>query len=119
MNKRALCLYARFFDYRASRLAPYEIFLDFLRTALGVKSLGELRDTIKSRFDVELPEELFVERGEETRAPRVRGSTGAFAGDNFRAVVPLSKCFVLLSREHRSSWSSMTCNGPTARAVIL
>jgi DNA-binding winged helix-turn-helix (wHTH) protein/tetratricopeptide (TPR) repeat protein len=95
----ALCLYARFFDYPASRLAPYEIFLHFLRTALGVKSLNELRDTLKSRFDVELPEELFVERGEETRAPRVRGSTGAFAGDNFRAVVPLSKCFVLLSRE--------------------
>ena len=95
----ALCLYARFFDYRASRLAPYEIFLDFLRTALEVKSLSDLRKTIKSRFDVELPDELFVEKGEETRAARVRGSTGAFAGDNFRAVVPLSKCFVLLSRE--------------------
>ncbi len=107
-NEGAVCLYARFFDYRASRLAPYEIFLDFLRTALGLAdaaengrngSLTDLRDAIESRWGIELPEELFIEGGEPTGPARVRGSTGAFARDNFRAVVPLSKCFLRLSRE--------------------
>ena len=95
----ALCFYTRFFDYRASRLASYEVFLDFLRRALDVPAAGDLRETIKSRLGVELPEELFLEGGEEPRPARVRGSTGAFAADNFRAVVPLSKCFVNLSRQ--------------------
>ena len=105
----ALCLYTRFFDYRASRLAPYEIFFDFLRNALGLgeargqgddaASLRDLRKAVEIRCGVELPEELFVEGGESTGAARVRGTTGAFARDNFRAVVPLSKCFVRLSRE--------------------
>ncbi|MEP7270963.1 MAG: tetratricopeptide repeat protein, partial [Acidobacteriota bacterium] len=107
-DQGAVCLYARFFDYRASRLAPYEIFLDFLRTALGLEearergrdeSLTNLRNAVESRWGIELPEELFVEKGETTGAARVRGSTGAFARDNFRAVVPLSRCFLRLSRE--------------------
>jgi DNA-binding winged helix-turn-helix (wHTH) protein/tetratricopeptide (TPR) repeat protein len=98
----ALCLYARFFDYRASRLAPYEIFLDFLRDALGLGpvSLAELRAAIEARWGIVLPEELSsTEGGEATGAAHVRGSTGAFARDNFRAVIPLSKCFTKLSRE--------------------
>lgn len=107
-EKGALCLYARFFDYRASRLAPYEIFLDFIRIALGLAearervdgdALNDLRRAVEARWGLELPEELFVEGVETTGAARVRGSTGAFARDNFRAVVPLSKCFMRLSRE--------------------
>lgn len=106
-DEGAQSFYARFFDYRASRLAPYEIFLDFLRTALGLdeaketdtgKSLTDLRHSVEARWGIELPEELFVE-GEATGAARVRGTTGAFARDNFRAVVPLSRCFLKLSRE--------------------
>lgn len=102
----ALCLYARFFDYRASRLAPYETFLEFLRSALemsesglGEAGLAELRAAIERRWGVVLPEEFAVEGAEATEAAHVRGSTGAFARDNFRAVVPLSKCFMRLSRE--------------------
>jgi DNA-binding winged helix-turn-helix (wHTH) protein/tetratricopeptide (TPR) repeat protein len=108
VEQDAQCLYARFFDYRASRLAPYEIFLDFLRTALGLdeaneagqsESLADLRATVEQRWGIELPEELFIEGGETTGPARVRGSTGAFARDNFRAVVPLSRCFLRLSKE--------------------
>lgn len=102
----ALCLSSRFFDYRASRLAPYEIFLDFLREALdlGAATLDELRAEVERRWGLSLPEELspeelLIERGEAPDAGRVRGSTGAFARDNFRAVVPLSRCFIRLSRE--------------------
>jgi DNA-binding winged helix-turn-helix (wHTH) protein/tetratricopeptide (TPR) repeat protein len=108
VEQDAQCLYARFFDYRASRLAPYEIFLDFLRTALGLdeanepgrsESLADLRASVEERWGIELPEELFIEGSETTGPARVRGTTGAFARDNFRAVVPLSRCFLRLSRE--------------------
>ncbi|MCW5969780.1 MAG: AAA family ATPase [Blastocatellales bacterium] len=102
----ALCLSSRFFDYRASRFTPYEIFLDFLREALDLDlaSLDELRAEVERRWGVVLPdeiasEELSAEGGEAPDAGRVRGSTGAFARDNFRAVVPLSRCFTRLSRE--------------------
>jgi len=100
----ALCVYARFFDYGASRLAPYEVFLDFLRTALGLATidargrrdsglLADLRAVAQSRCGVTLPEELFAE---------AKGSSGPLQmrpGGNFRVVVPVSKCFVRLSRQ--------------------
>ncbi|HMY71460.1 MAG TPA: winged helix-turn-helix domain-containing protein, partial [Blastocatellia bacterium] len=36
----AVCLYTQFFDYQASRLAPYEVFLDLLRNILGVTAVN-------------------------------------------------------------------------------
>jgi len=68
----ALCLSARFFDYQASRLAPYEIFLDLLRTALGMPTAGspdcaqpnapcDLRALAQQQLGVNLPEELFTD----------------------------------------------------------
>ncbi len=68
----ALCLYARFFDYQASRLAPYEVFLDLLRTVLGVPNAGvsegaqplaasDLRALALQQLGVSLPDELFAD----------------------------------------------------------
>ncbi|MET0648234.1 MAG: AAA family ATPase [Pyrinomonadaceae bacterium] len=93
----AAYVYARFFDYEASRLAPYEIFIDLLSAALsfGGRALapGELREAVKTRCGVELPDELFgVEEG-NAKLARV-GS-----GDHFRIVAPLGRAFLRLSRE--------------------
>ncbi len=101
----ALCLYARFFDYGGSRLAPYELFLDFLRTALRLNATGrrkdnelrDLRTIARERCGVTLPAELFAGSGERTGSLPARGGTSP--GDYFRAVVPVSQCFVSLSRE--------------------
>ena len=97
----ALRFYARFFDYGGSRLAPYEFFLDFLRTAFGIVGTGqrsnlELQTLAREHCGVMLPEELFAESAGPTVSPQVRA--GASSGDNFRAVVPISKCFMCLSR---------------------
>jgi DNA-binding winged helix-turn-helix (wHTH) protein/tetratricopeptide (TPR) repeat protein len=93
----AAYVYARFFDYEASRLAPYETFIDLLSGALsfGGRALaaGELRAAVKARCGVELPDELFgVEEGNAQLA-RV-GS-----GDHFRIVAPLGKALLRLSHE--------------------
>src|SRR5215207_9001823 len=96
-ERGAAFIYARFFDYEASRLAPYETFIDLLSASLsfGGRALapGELRAAVKARCGVELPDELFgVEEGNAQLA-RV-GS-----GDHFRIVAPLARAFLLLSRE--------------------
>ncbi len=61
----AVCLSAQFFDYQASRLAPYEVFLDLIRSILGVNAGNredcDLRVLAKNHFAVELPEELFTD----------------------------------------------------------
>lgn len=101
----ARCVYARFFDYKGSHLAPYEVFLDLLRDAFdgqklearGRRDTGGLRSLqalARARCGVALPEELFAEP-KELSEPAV----GAAAGDQFRAVAPISQCFVCLSRE--------------------
>ncbi|HET9209395.1 MAG TPA: winged helix-turn-helix domain-containing protein, partial [Thermoanaerobaculia bacterium] len=46
----ALCLYARFFDYGGSRLAPAAVFLDLLRTALAPARPGELRTAVAAEL---------------------------------------------------------------------
>lgn len=100
----AAFIYARFFDYAASRLAPYETFIDLLSAALspgrraeagGVRahSAGELREAVKARCGVELPDELFGV--EEANAQLAR----AASGDHFRIVAPLGRAFLRLSRE--------------------
>jgi DNA-binding winged helix-turn-helix (wHTH) protein len=101
----ALCVYGRFFDYRGSRRPSYEVFLNFLRIALGLAKtdargrfesgqLTDLRQIVEARCGVKLPEELFVESSGATGGLSSRGN--ATAGDHFRFIVPLSKCFVRL-----------------------
>jgi DNA-binding winged helix-turn-helix (wHTH) protein/tetratricopeptide (TPR) repeat protein len=117
----ALCLYARFFDYQASRLAPYEVFLDMLRTVLSVPSAGAatgsqasltggLRSLAQRELSVSLPEELFVETkpGAELRVSKPTGAltppqtsisptTGPLITTNSRTIVPISQCFIRAS----------------------
>jgi DNA-binding winged helix-turn-helix (wHTH) protein/tetratricopeptide (TPR) repeat protein len=116
----ALCLYARFFDYQASRLAPYEVFLDLLRTVLGVPNVGSaegqaspsggLRGLAQQQLSVALPEELFIEGklNSELRVNKTTGTltmpqtkhantTGPLITTNSRTVVPISQCFVRAS----------------------
>ncbi|NOT63919.1 MAG: AAA family ATPase, partial [Acidobacteria bacterium] len=108
----ALCLYARFFDYRGSQRAPFETFLSLLRAALGQPVSGvlshsqllhsgevihDLRALVAARCGVELPEALFAPSTQPL--PSVKGHTGNLLSDQFRAVVPLGKCFIRLSRQ--------------------
>lgn len=123
-SQGATCLYAQFFDYRASRLAPYEIFLDLLRTLLGVTATNrdecDLRALAKNHFGVSLPEELFTDgrlnsqirqatntgalRIEETTIART-GSlnlprpTGKLTAPSSNAVAPIGQCFLRASRQ--------------------
>src|SRR5829696_8747294 len=66
----AAFIYARFFDYEASRLAPYETFIDLLSAALSPERRAEagtsrahtgreLREAVASRCGERLPDELF------------------------------------------------------------
>jgi DNA-binding winged helix-turn-helix (wHTH) protein/tetratricopeptide (TPR) repeat protein len=104
----ALCLYARFYDYEASRLAPYEVFLGLLRSAFGLVGAGEFTDETHAQdlramahavCGIRLPAELFAKAELLSGATSVRASAGGAGGDNFRAIVPISKCFTNLSRQ--------------------
>ncbi len=105
----ALCLSARFFDYEASRLAPYEVFLGLLRSAFNLIGSNERASSLDEATDlramaqavcgVRLPEELFADVELRAGATHVRASVGAAAGDNFRAIIPVSQCFTRLSRQ--------------------
>lgn len=88
----AVSLYARFFDDRGARLAPYELFIDLLRSAVEP---GEtpLRDAIETSCGIRLPAELFADSG------RNGGGAGAgIVGDHFRFVVPICRAWLALSR---------------------
>lgn len=104
--QQACVVYGRFFDYQGSRLGPYEVFLDLLRAALGVAKIDTRppRDSshttdfcrmVLERCGVRLPAELCAE-AEDTKGPL---QPRAGAGNSQRAVGPISKCFVQLSRE--------------------
>ncbi len=121
----AVCLYAQFFDYQASRLAPYEIFLDLLRTILGVNAANreecDLRMLTRNHFGIELPDELFTDARLNSQI-RLTTNTGALrlddaspyatrplgapptgkvaSGGGSRAVAPISQCFIRASH-HR------------------
>lgn len=101
----ALCLSARFFDYQANRLAPFEILLDMLRKALCGNTQGDcdLRVLAMTKLNVALPEELFLEAVPlpstgTTGQLGVRRSTGAFSSTTARAIIPISQCFLRLSQ---------------------
>ena len=92
VEQGAISLYGRFFDYRGARLAPYELFLDLLRSAVvnGKPPDGTpLRDSIEAACGIRLPAELFEEsnRGEAVNA-----------GDRFRFIVPICRAWLALSR---------------------
>jgi DNA-binding winged helix-turn-helix (wHTH) protein/tetratricopeptide (TPR) repeat protein len=96
-------VYARFFDYEGSRLAPYGAFIDLLRAALGEgggppdSSAQELREAVEARCGERLPDELF--QGERAHAPLAHVGAGAGASDHFRVIVPLARAFLRLGRE--------------------
>lgn len=95
VSQGAVPLYGRFFDYRGARLAPYELFIDLLRTAVvnGKPPDGTpLRDAIESASGIRLPAELF----EETNRGEAVG--GGNAGDHFRFIVPICRAWLALSR---------------------
>lgn len=95
VKQGAISLYGRFFDYRGARLAPYELFLDLLRTAVvnGRPPDGTpLRDAIEAACGVRLPADLFDD------ASRAAGPGGKDAGDHFRFIVPICRAWLALSR---------------------
>ncbi len=95
VSQGAVPLYGRFFDYRGARLAPYELFIDLLRTAVvnGKPPDGTpLRNAIESASGIRLPAELF----EETNREEAVG--GGNAGDHFRFIVPICRAWLALSR---------------------
>lgn len=95
VEQGAISLYGRFFDYRGARLAPYELFIDLLRTAVvnGRPPDGTpLRDAIETACGIRLPAELFDD------APRSEGVGGGNAGDQFRFIVPICRAWLALSR---------------------
>lgn len=116
----AVCLYAQFFDYQASRLAPYEVFLDLLRSVLGINASNredcDLRVLAQNHFGVALPEELFTD-GRMNSQLRMSGSTGtlnlndsairnpqsqirktgSLTGGISRAVASIGQCFIRAS----------------------
>ncbi|HYC90471.1 MAG TPA: AAA family ATPase [Thermoanaerobaculia bacterium] len=94
VEQGAVALYGRFFDYRGARLAPYELFLDLLRSAaINGKPSGDtpLRDSIEAACGIRLPAELFEE---SNRGDAVGGNDG----DRFRFIVPICRAWLALSR---------------------
>ncbi|MBV8519282.1 MAG: AAA family ATPase [Acidobacteria bacterium] len=99
VEQGAISLYGRFFDYRGARLAPYELFIDLLRTAVvnGKPPDGTpLRDAIEAACGVRLPAELF----EDSHRVDAAGAkpVGGNAGDHFRIIVPICRAWLALSR---------------------
>lgn len=95
VGQGAIPLYGRFFDYRGARLAPYELFLDLLRTAVvnGRPPDGTpLRDSIAEACGIRLPAELFEE---SSRGDAVGGGNAA---DHYRFIVPICRAWLALSR---------------------
>ena len=93
----ARCLVAHFFDYHGSRLAPYEILLDVLASALEGEGAGEasvsqpLAERVRVRLGVTLPPEL----GHPAEAGPVRPALV----DPGQVSAVLGRCFRRLSRE--------------------
>jgi DNA-binding winged helix-turn-helix (wHTH) protein/tetratricopeptide (TPR) repeat protein len=95
VEQGAVALYGRFFDYRGARLAPYELFLDLLRTAVvngKPPDATPLRDAIEAACGIRLPAELFED------ASRAEPVGGGHAGDQFRFIVPICRAWLALSR---------------------
>lgn len=91
-EENAVPLRARFFDYEASYIPPFDLFLDLLREAcesvFGENKIEDLRAFIEEKLKITLPEELFSNAVGVWRA----------SADASRAIAPLAECFVRLSR---------------------
>ncbi len=91
----ARCLVAHFFDYQGSRLAPYEILLDVLASALdgetADESTGSLAERIRERLGVTLPPELGY--------PSDGGPVPTAPVDPAQVSAALGRCFRRLSRD--------------------
>ena len=91
----ARCLVAHFFDYQGSRLAPYEILLDVLASALedegGEAAPPSLAERVRARLGVALPSEL----GHHGEGGAVRPALA----DPGQVSAALGRCFRRLSRE--------------------
>lgn len=92
-------LYGRFSEYPASRLGPYEVFLDMLRDGLVVNATGlttvtDLRVLARIRCGVNLPADLFVS-GLPPRPDVVHAPSRA---DLLRIIEPIAECIVRLTR---------------------
>lgn len=97
VEQGAISLYGRFFDYRGARLAPYELFLDLLRSAMAHDKGGKsLRESIETGCGVRLPVELFEESNRVDAGGRP--AIGGDAGDHFRFIVPICRALLALSR---------------------
>lgn len=93
-GNRAVSLRVRFFDYEASFIPPYDVFLDLLNEACaavfgsGESGRHELRQKIETNLKIVLPDELF---SSQIAAPHI------FA-DASRAIAPLAESFARLAR---------------------
>ena len=100
IEQGAVSLYGRFFDYRGARLAPYELFIDLLRSAMNARTDGRaasgtaLRDAIEESCGIQLPSELF-EDSSRAEGAIVAGSVG----DHFRFIVPICRAWLALSHK--------------------
>ncbi|MGE3704632.1 MAG: AAA family ATPase, partial [Vicinamibacterales bacterium] len=93
----ARVLYTRFFDYSASRLAPFEVFVDVLRSALDASAESgapDLMTLLRSQGGQALVDALSEPSQPATGGVRSR----TLLQDEFRAIGPLSRAFVRLSR---------------------
>ncbi|MFN7927815.1 MAG: AAA family ATPase [Blastocatellia bacterium] len=101
----AMCLYARFYDYQANRVAPFAGLLEMLRKALcGNQDASncDLRTVAQTKLNVTLPEGLFLEMplpsAGQTGQVNAHRTTGMLSSTVARAVIPLSQCFLRLSQ---------------------
>jgi predicted ATPase/DNA-binding winged helix-turn-helix (wHTH) protein len=100
-------LFGRFFDYDGSRLAPYETFLDLLRTACGLSAGEALSQVLATRFNLRLPASFLAEEANEfprslpltITAQALHEAYATPHGDAFQTIVPLGKAFIRLSRQ--------------------
>jgi DNA-binding winged helix-turn-helix (wHTH) protein/tetratricopeptide (TPR) repeat protein len=99
LEQGAVSLYGRFFDYRGARLAPYEMFIDLLRTAAsagngrGAERSAQPAEAIEAACGVRLPPELFT----DANAP-IDPFGGGIVSDPFRLVMPIVRAFLALAR---------------------
>lgn len=93
----ARVLYTRFFDYSASRLAPFEVFVDVLRAALEeAGNPDDLLALLRSQGGHDLANALADPS--ESAGTDVPVMPRTAIENDFRAVGPLSRAFVRLSR---------------------
>lgn len=111
--ENVVSLRVRFFDYEASFLPAFDVFLDLLGDAIGAvlgAKADNLRQTVADEIGVDLPSELFSNASTE----------GRFSGDTLRAIIPIAECFVRLSRRRPILliFDDLQWADPTSRQII-